>query len=197
MALVKLCGAYTWPEAARLLELHGVNGAHFANGMVSALIHGGCTDVFAARLYEVAEWLEVDPDRVDFAARRRTLRDFREIPWPEWSCLCAQAGLHQGKPGGRNRYGAAWLWCQLTLGDHHFAPALHAGPRDTVREVYRRFINVELPTFKAVLTSYGTRVLAIRAKDRVRLGDVEVDIITTPTSLQQRAFDLLEVSYRG
>jgi len=39
--------------------------------------------------------------------------------------------------------------------------------------------------------------LATVAKNRVRLGDVEVDITTTPTALQQRAFDLLEVSYRG
>lgn len=40
--------------------------------------------------------------------------------------------------------------------------------------------------------------LATVAKNRVRLGrSVEVDIITTPTPLQQRAFDLLSVSYRG
>jgi hypothetical protein len=161
MALVKLCGTYTWTEAARLLDLHGVNGARFANGMVVALTRGGQADVFAARLHEVAEWLEADLHRVDFAARRRALSDFREIPWPEWSSLCAQAGLHPGRLGGRNRYGAAWLWCHLTLGDHHFAPALHAGPRDTVREVYRRFINVEFPKFQAVLTGYGTCVLAI------------------------------------
>jgi hypothetical protein len=41
------------------------------------------------------------------------------------------------------------------------------------------------------------RDMATVAKNRVRLGDVEVDIITTPTPLQQRAFDLLGVSYRG
>jgi len=41
------------------------------------------------------------------------------------------------------------------------------------------------------------QALATVAKNRVRLGDVEADIITTPTALQQRAFDLLEVSYRG
>jgi hypothetical protein len=39
--------------------------------------------------------------------------------------------------------------------------------------------------------------LATVAKNRVRLGGVEVDIVTTPTPLQQRAFDLLSVSYRG
>lgn len=39
--------------------------------------------------------------------------------------------------------------------------------------------------------------LATVAKNRVRLGGVEVDIVTTPTPLQQRAFDLLGVSYRG
>jgi transposase len=39
--------------------------------------------------------------------------------------------------------------------------------------------------------------LATVAKNRVRLGSVEVDIITTPTPLQQRAFDLLSVPYRG
>jgi hypothetical protein len=39
--------------------------------------------------------------------------------------------------------------------------------------------------------------LATVAKNRVRLRDVEVDITTTPTPLQQRAFDLLGVSYRG
>ena len=39
--------------------------------------------------------------------------------------------------------------------------------------------------------------LATVAKNRVRLGGVEVDIVTTPTPLQQQAFDLLNVSYRG
>jgi len=50
-----------------------------------------------------------------------------------------------------------------------------------------------------VVHSFATVLqdLATVAKNRVRLGDVEVDIITTPTSLQQRAFELLEVSYRG
>lgn len=151
MALVKLCGAYTWTEAARLLDLHGVNGARFANGMVTALMHGGQADVFAARLHEVAESLEAARHRVDFAARRRALTDFRGIPWPEWSRRCAQAGLHPGRPGGRNRYGAAWLWCHLTLGDHRFAPALPTGPHDTVRVMYWRFINVELVRFRGLL----------------------------------------------
>ena len=50
-----------------------------------------------------------------------------------------------------------------------------------------------------VVHSFATLLqdVATIAKNRVRLGDVEVDIITTPTPLQQRAFDLLEVSYRG
>ena len=39
--------------------------------------------------------------------------------------------------------------------------------------------------------------LATVAKNRVRLGSVEVDIVTTPTPLQQRAFDLLNISHRG
>lgn len=165
MALVKLCGAYTWAEAARLLDLHGVNGTRFANGMVAALTHGGQADVFAARLHEVAGWLEDDTPWIDFRARRRTLTDFREIPWPEWERLCARADLHPGKPGGRNRYAAAWLWCHLTLGDHRFAPALHAGRTVSVREVYRRFVMSELPRFKALLTDHGASLL-VREADR-------------------------------
>ena len=163
MALAKLCGAYTWNEAARLLDLHGVNGARLANSMVEALTHGGQADVFAARLHEIAAWLEGDSRRVDFGARRRALGDVREIPWLEWDRLCAQAGLRPGRPGGRNRYGAAWLWCHLTLGDHRFAPALQAGHRDAVREVYRRFVKAELPRFKALLVDYGARFLVLSA----------------------------------
>jgi transposase len=50
-----------------------------------------------------------------------------------------------------------------------------------------------------VVHSFATVLqdLATVAKNRVRLGDVEVDITTTPTPHQQRAFDLLGVSYRG
>jgi transposase len=50
-----------------------------------------------------------------------------------------------------------------------------------------------------VVHSFATLLedLATVAKNRVRLGGVAVDIITTPTPLQQRAFDLLAVSYRG
>jgi hypothetical protein len=159
MALVKLCGAFTWHEAAQHLALHGVNGATSANGMLTALKRGERAEVFARRLHEVASSLENESLRVDFGARRRALSDFREIPWPEWSRLCVGASLHPGKLGGRNRYGAAWLWCHLTLGDHRFAPALQAGPQEAVREVYRRFIKFELPRFKTLLTDYGSRLL--------------------------------------
>jgi transposase len=50
-----------------------------------------------------------------------------------------------------------------------------------------------------VVHSFATLLqdLATVAKNRVRLGGVDVDIITTPTPLQQRAFDLLGVPYRG
>jgi hypothetical protein len=71
-----------------------------------------------------------------------------------------------------------------------------------------RFVKVLPATSKAqrLHTEDGTTVhsfatllqdLATVAKNRVRLGSVEVDIITTPTPFQQRAFDLLNVSYRG
>jgi len=159
MALVKLCGAYTWNEAARLLDLHGVNGAGCANGMVDALQHGGQADAFAARLHEVAHWLEESTLRIDFRARRQALRTFREIPWYEWKDRCVRAGLHPGMLGGRNRYGAAWLWCHLTSGDHRFAPALQGGRMVSVREVYRRFLKVELPKYQTLLTDDAARLL--------------------------------------
>lgn len=158
MALVKLLG-HTWAEAARELDLPK-SMDRFSNRVVTLLNQQGFYDRFAVELHRWAAQLSEKPRKIDYAAVRRILENFRDIPMEDWKRVCSAAEVGVGNPGGRSRYAAAWLWAELTGGDWRRAPALQSKEHgEEQREVYRTMAKTLLPHLAPYLRQLGRRLL--------------------------------------
>lgn len=157
MALLHVAGEDTWISAARLLGLPA-RRCRWAARAMSAQRKAGTDSLFEARLRELARGMAADPKRVNCGDRRRALSDFTVIGTDDWSRLPA------GTPTGINtpelrRFGAAWIWCRFTGGDHRLAPGLkHSGS-----EVSQRYQDLFVPEMTAesrdALSAYGRTLL--------------------------------------
>lgn len=164
MWLVKLIEDCTWTEAAGRLDLPPKPAYGMANKAIWTLNQQGNSDLFAERLREVAHRLEDDTARVDYGSRRRSLSEFTEIPDEKWAAICEEAGVLKGKAGGKRRYAAAWVWCEVTGGDYTLAPALQEGKQENMREMYRRFEKRDLDRLYVSLDVYANNLLDISEK---------------------------------
>lgn len=160
MWLVKLIQRCTWKEAAGSLELPPDTACGIANKAMALLNREGNAGLFAERLRWVARRLEGDPNRVDYGSRRRALLNFTEIPAEEWQAICKDADVLEGKAGGKSRYAAAWVWCELTGGDYILAPAVQKVNRKIKGDGYRRFLKQHLRKLEARLLEYSEELLA-------------------------------------
>lgn len=159
MALVKLLG-HTWAEAARELDLPQTMH-RFPNRAIMVLNQQGLYEQFVIELHRWAAQLSEQSRKNDYAAIRRGLENFQNIPTKDWKSVCAAAEVRVGNPGGRSRYAAAWLWADLTGGDWRLAPALQSkayGPDQ--REVYRVMEKTLLPHLAPHLRQLGQRLLS-------------------------------------
>ena len=71
------------------------------------------------------------------------------------------------------------------------APAQRSPEAQSKAPTKRTADDLPVHSFRTLLEDLRTV-----AKNRVRMGNTQFDLITTTTALQQRAFDLLQVSYR-
>lgn len=168
MALVKLCGQYSWAESARQLKL--TENSEFTSGCgLEALRETGALREFAKALREVAQRLSNDPDRIDYASRRDVLSSLIEIPYEHWITICHDAGINSGRAGIRNMYAAIWLWAVLTGSEWRFAPGLvgerRKGPTNKISltgskpKVYLMSCKDFLPKVAPLLLAYGSELL--------------------------------------
>lgn len=113
-------------------------------------------DEFVEALHEEAHRISQAYEQVDYAARRARFSDFAAIPAQDWAFIAGHAGIGVGQDGGRNQMAAAWVWTQLTQGDHRTAPALTARPGtlESTRQVYRSFVNGMSDDLLLVLWGY-------------------------------------------
>ena len=113
-------------------------------------------DEFVETLHEEAHRISRAYEQVDYAARRARFSDFAAIPAQDWAFIAGHAGIGAGQDGGRNHMAAAWVWTQLTQGDHRSAPALTARPatEESSREVYRSFVKGMSDDLLLVLWGY-------------------------------------------
>lgn len=113
-------------------------------------------DEFADVLNEEAHRISRTYGLVDYAARRSRFSDFAAIPARDWAFIAGHAGIGAGQDGGRNHMASAWVWTQLTQGDHRTAPALTARPatQESTREVYRLFVKGMSDDLLLVLWGY-------------------------------------------
>lgn len=159
MALVRLCGASTWADAAESLQLPANSNKSLANRVVNVLRKANTYDQFAGELHRVAADLDRQSHRIDYGSLRRALAAFTDFPQEDWERICNSANVHPGKPGARSRYATAWLWAELTCGDWTLAPGLADRNVLSQRGVFRRFRKTALPALARHLLIYGKWLL--------------------------------------
>jgi len=168
MALVKLCGEYSWAESARQLKL--TENSEFTSGCgLQALRQTDRLKEFGKALREVAQRLSNDPNKIDYASRRDILSTLIEIPYELWTAMCREAGISPGRIGIRNMYAAIWLWAALTESEWKFAPGLvgerKIGPTNKLSftgsktRVYLMCCKNFIPKVAPLLLAYGYQLL--------------------------------------
>ncbi|WP_345464237.1 TniQ family protein [Deinococcus carri] len=144
MALVKLTADYSWVQTAEALDLPRGSGTGSANKVMGVLNALGRADAFAGALHALAATLHGRGDLTDYAALRRRLEDFSEVPWDVWCDIAGPTQCLPGKHGGKNRFAAAYVWAQATGGDWRLSPALRGRNHLMQRDMYRRFEKEDL-----------------------------------------------------
>jgi hypothetical protein len=168
MALVKLCGECSWAQSARQLKL--TEHSEFTSGSgLDALRQTGRLKEFGKALREVAQRLSNDPNKIDYAARRKALSALNEIPYESWTAMCHETGISPGGIGIRNMYAAIWLWATLTASEWKFAPGLadvrKIGPTHKTHftgskpKIYRHYCKTFIPKVAPLLLAYGSQLL--------------------------------------
>lgn len=150
MALVRLCGPYTWAQAADALSLPASHATGSANSAMGLLAAGGYDAAFRDALHGLAERLSGQPSRVDYRGRRERLAGLMTLSPDDWQAVGRNAGLEGIKDASRRRSAAAWVWAEVTGGDPRLSPALNTGDgnRRSRLEMYRRFSADDLPDLR-------------------------------------------------
>lgn len=159
MSFVKLCGNYSWGEAAELLDLPQRQCIKMANRCVGFLVDETVKKQFARALHRLAHRLSIDQERIDHGERRTRFANLTDIPTEDWLHICARGGITPGHPGRRSRYAAVWLWSELTGGDWKLSPALKGENSENVREVYRQMCKTIIPKIETPLYEFGQSLL--------------------------------------
>lgn len=154
MALVRLTGPSSVAASATLLGLDGLFKGTSTNPMMIHLGRTGGKDAFGAALHALAARLEGPGPHRDYRAAARALDEFAELDADAWEACRNAAGLASTKSAALRRNAAAWIWAQVLSSHPHFSPALRvgAGRQGSVRDMYRRFEEQQLPTLEEALT---------------------------------------------
>ncbi|MBZ9752496.1 TniQ family protein [Deinococcus sp. HMF7604] len=142
MDLVRLCGEYSWVEAARELGFLPGQATGSANKAVGLLNSRGVYSTYLERLHNVAAHLESVESPFNFGQCRRRFADLLAFPFEDWRLEMQARDLHPGKPGGKNKWAAAHAWALLTAGHPRRAPVFRElGEREYKNqlEIFYRF----------------------------------------------------------
>jgi hypothetical protein len=162
LALARLAGATSWPQAGRELQMDPTRVARVTSTLVQRITD---PDAFWQAATEAGRRL-LARERVDYRQRRARLTDLTEVPHPVLFALYRPLG----RPVTRRRrqLAAIWLWAHLTCGDFRDAPAWSPDEQasaESLAEVYRRFRDRLPAPVSDGLTAFGTTLLTTREGD--------------------------------
>lgn len=164
LAMARVAEDCSWGQAAAALGWDPTLAAGIARNVVRR-VRSPAT--FWRAVHAALADLHADPrGLVDYGARRTALRDLVDIDPAAWADACRSLGLHPGRGPARRRSAAAWLWAELTGGDHRDAPALahaeHHGhaTRSSLRRHYSDFCGWLPRPLAHELAAHGHRLLA-------------------------------------
>jgi hypothetical protein len=149
MAAVKLLG-FPWSQAICALDLPSSTRC-FASDITVRLRRTGMYPEFAQDLCTWATSWGRSPDRIDYKLRRNALRSVRDFSESTWRNLCREGGVPRGRPHGRSRYAAAWMWADATSGDWRKSPAAKASCSHIRRVKFQAMMKRLLPAMESVL----------------------------------------------
>ena len=153
MALVKLCGKYSWAESLAILDLAEFRTKHNSCRIITHLKKQERIETFQQALHHLAAQLSQQEAPTNYRARRRALEHFYVIPPDRWKVISSGAGFKEGEVERLRRNGAAWVWTQLTGGDYRLSPALSRDPerQTALRKQYRKFERDVVPLLEVQL----------------------------------------------
>ncbi len=166
LALARLCGAMSWRDAARALDLEVPRSQSIACRM--ACFVTGPEQLWRG-VAAVAERLR-QRGPVDYRARRQALSGLVTIPVGVLSTAYRRHGQSAPTNPRLGSCAAGWLWTQLTSGSLRDAPALAPAswpdtPATVRRKTVRRLVAALPPPVAAELLAWGHSLL-----DRRRTG---------------------------
>ncbi|MER8186974.1 TniQ family protein [Kitasatospora sp. NPDC094015] len=157
LAVARLCGAGSWPEAAALLGMDARRAARVSDTLVRRINDAGA---FWKAVRLLAERMRASGP-VDYQERRTLLDDLTEVPHRVLFAILHPLGRDVTRQ--RQLHAAAWVWQQLTGGDVREAPAYRHGwtgaSEESVREGCRRFAARLPPQAADALTAWGEELL--------------------------------------
>ena len=158
VALVKLCGNFTWAQSASELNLPTGAALKMASHCISILEETGTKAAFAENLRKVAMRLSKETNKIDYNARRNALSTLINIPKEHWNDICRAEDIYPGS-GSRNRCATVWLWAELTGGDWRLAPGVEEKNSESFRDARRVLGKTIIPKLAPRLRLYGETLL--------------------------------------
>lgn len=160
LALVKLCGNYTWRQSAGQLGLTVQEGKIPVYRCTVELQKTKARNAFGLALHELAKRLSDAPKKIDYAARREVLANLKFIPLERWAEICQASDISPGVFVSRRKNAAVWLWAELTGGDWRLSPGI-ADTKHTkaARNAYHQVRKTIIPAVAARLRAYGSELL--------------------------------------
>lgn len=126
LKLVEMAGGDTWPQCAVILGIPRITAQRSLTVLKRSLLPGGLWPLLDKAVESVAQELDADALRVDFAARRRTLSTWR-IPVEDLAALTVGLVRLANVDSPLTRAAAtALVWARVTQGDHLHSPPVEA-----------------------------------------------------------------------
>ena len=165
IVLVQMCSEMDRAAAVQVLGFpHShVNGLYNkAMGVINA---GGHTAAFDAAIKETAERLSADPHKFNYQRRRACMDGWMTLTDSllndEMRNLYLLAPLRMAPARARNC--VAWVWAEVAGSLPELSPALTDGTKrkQTLTDVYARFVHTELPTLLPWLEEYRDALITV------------------------------------
>lgn len=152
VAVTRLTCSSTWDRTGDLLGLSTQRVRRLVNAMQRRIVDH---EAFWLGIGQLAAALA--KDGIDYQRRRNVIGKLSAVPPDTWTAMSREHGLIATQ--SRARSAAAWLWCDVALGDLRSAPMLTNADvaMDSSIEHYRRFAHVAPEALLLQLRTWGSK----------------------------------------
>lgn len=159
IVLVQLCSKMDRAAAVQVLGFPHTHVNGLYNKAMGVINAGGHTPAFDAAIKAAARRLSEAPHKIDYLQHRASMESWMtladSILNDEIRLLYQQAPMLMTSAKARNS--AAWIWAEVAGSLPGLSPMLNDGTKrkQTLTDVYARFVQFELPTLRPWLEEYS------------------------------------------